>query len=520
MQFVENQGKSAAIRKMIPELEEELRDFDFTRKQVRQGEKLVWTHFSCGIWYHEKEKRKAHQAVKSLFRINQFKVAEPKYGHLVQFLSALPMTWSHFVPNLRQLGFLKTGLALETGNFVPIQGEWWGTPSPGMLLSGRRGQIFSWNPFDNRNGNYNVVVVGRSGSGKSVFMQELLMSGLGIGAKVFVIDVGRSFEKMCYLVDGQFMEFTPKTNICLNPFSHIPLLDQEAQDTSFSMIKSILATMAAPIKGTTDLENAFLEKAIRSVWECQKNAATITHVANWLLDQENATAQNLGMMLIGYTVEGTYAKFFEGKNNVSFENPMVLIELEELKDQKDLQSVILQMVMMAISNQTFMGDRKQPFMICIDEAWDLLRSPQTGLFIETLARRLRKYNGSLVIGTQSVDDFYQAPGALAAFENSDWMCFLSQKRSSIARLKESKRIDLDGEKEALLQSLSTKHGEYSEVMICDAEGFYTSARFKLDPFSSLLYSTKADEYTKIKKLRNQGKTVSEAIGAVLKERGE
>lgn len=220
-------------------------------------------------------------------------------------------------------------------------------------------------------------------------------------------------------------------------------------------------------------------------------------------------------MLIGYTIEGSYARFFEGENNVSFNNSMVLIELEELKDQKDLQSVILQMVMMAISSQTFMGDRKQPFVICIDEAWDLLRAPQTGLFIETLARRLRKYNGSLVIGTQSVDDFYQAPGALAAFENSDWMCFLSQKRSSIARLKESKRIDLDGEKEAALQSLSTKHGEYSEVMICDAEGFHAIARFKLDPFSALLYSTKADEYTKIKELRNQGKTVSEAIETML-----
>jgi len=103
----------------------------------KQGEKIVWTHLSCGIWYHEKDKRKAEQSLKSLFRINNFRLAEPKFGHLLQYLSSLPMSWAHSVPNLRQLGFLKTSLALETGNFVPIQGEWWGTQSPGMLLTGR-----------------------------------------------------------------------------------------------------------------------------------------------------------------------------------------------------------------------------------------------------------------------------------------------------------------------------------------------------------------------------------------------
>lgn len=518
MQVVENQGKSSVLLRMIPELREELGDYDFVRKQIRQGEKIAWTQLSAGIWYEKSQKRKALQMMKSLFRINQFRLEEPKFGHLMMFLSSLPMSWVENVPSLRHLGFLKTGLALETGNFVPIQGEWVGTPTPGMLLTGRRGQVFSWSPFDNRTGNYNVVVVGRSGSGKSVFMQELLMSSLGIGAKVFVLDVGRSFEKMCSLLDGQYLEFTLRSPICLNPFTHLTSEDPEALNAGFSMIKSIVATMAAPQKGTTDLENALIEKAIRGAWKEKGNETTITDITKWLVNQESQVAQNLGIMLLSYTLEGSYSRFFEGTNNVSFDKSMVLIELEELKDQKDLQTVVLQMIMMTISSQTLMGDRTRPFLICIDEAWDLLRSPQTGLFIETLARRLRKYNGSLVIGTQSIDDFYQAPGALAAFENSDWMCLLSQKRSSISRLKESKKIDLEGEKETCLQSLSTKHGAYSEVMLCDAEGFYSVARLKLDPFSSLLYSTKAEEYAEIQKLKKQGYSVAQAIEAVLKQK--
>lgn len=83
-----------------------------------------------------------------------------------------------------------------------MQGEWIGTKSPGILLTGRRGRLLNRNPFDNKSGNYNVSVVGRSGSGKSVFMQDLLLSGLRTGTKVFVLEVGRSFEKMADLLDA------------------------------------------------------------------------------------------------------------------------------------------------------------------------------------------------------------------------------------------------------------------------------------------------------------------------------
>jgi conjugal transfer ATP-binding protein TraC len=223
-------------------------------------------------------------------------------------------------------------------------------------------------------------------------------------------------------------------------------------------------------------------------------------------------------MLTPYTKGGLYGRYFEGENNVNFDNAMVLIELEELKEKKDLQSVVLQMFIMTITNQTFFGDRRTPFHICIDEAWDLLRGKQTGVFIETLARRLRKYNGSLVIGTQSVDDFYSTPGALAAYENSDWMCLLSQKKSSIKRFAESGKIEINASKQAALESVHTKHGEYSEVMICDGEGNYSIGKLPLDPFSGLLYSTKADEYTKLKECQSRGMSISEAIDSILREK--
>lgn len=516
--LIDNQGKSSTLLRWIPELEKELKENDYIRRSLNQGARFVWTQLSTGLWAEKEEIHRHEEVLKGLFKINHFNLVENRCVHLPQLIASLPMTWAEHVKDLKNLSLLRTTLSTECVNFVPLQGEWLGTPTPCMLLLGRRGQLLNWNPFDNKTGNYNVVVAGRSGSGKSVFMQELLMNGLSIGAKVYVLEVGRSFEKLNDLLEGQQIEFSKASNICLNPFSNICTTDKDAQDISISFLKSIIGCMAAPNSGTSDFENAVIESAIRAVWDHKGNEATITDVAACLLANEDARAKTLGTMLTPYTKRGVYAKHFEGKNNVNFNNPMVLIELEELKDKKDLQAVVLQLFIMTITNQAFLGDRQTPFFICIDEAWDLLRNSQSGPFIETLARRLRKYHGSLVIGTQGIEDFFATPGAKAAYENSDWICLLSQKNSSIHAMAESRKIDFTEGKKIALESIATRQGEYSEIMICDAEGGYSTARLLLDKFSELLYTTKADEFAAIKALRNQGHTVTSAIEQVLARR--
>ena len=516
-QLIEKQGSSGALLRMIPSLAEELKECDAVRRRLDKGARFVRTQFSAGLWSPPERLEQASQALCSLFRVNGFRLEPNSYIHLPQLIAALPMTWAGYSESLNELKVLKTTITSECGCLVPLQAEWIGTKSPGMLLFGRRGQVLNWNPFDNRSGNYNVSVVGRSGSGKSVFMQELLLSGLRTGARVYILEVGRSFEKMCELLEGQQMHFSQESDICLNPFSNISNESNELGE-NIAMVKSIVACMASPLDKVSDYELAVIEKAVRNAWNEKKTEATITTVAEWLLEQQDQRARSLGVMLGPYCKEGVYGKHFEGRNNVSFLNPLVLVELEELKEKKDLQSVVLQVFIMSIASRAFLGDRRRPFYICIDEAWDLLRSPQSGLFIETLARRLRKYNGSLVVGTQTIDDFFATPGSKAAFENSDWLCMLSQKKSSINSLSQSGKLDLDEALKSAIESLSTRHGEFSEVMILDGDGNYSISRLILDPFSQLLYSTNAKEFAEIKEFKQKGLLTEEAINEVLKRR--
>jgi conjugal transfer ATP-binding protein TraC len=501
--YVEKQAYSP-IGKYLPSIMAEAAELAFVREAINKGERIVQAQFGVILMAKPEEMDNAEQILLNLFTAKEWKLEANRYLHLPMFLTSLPMMWGEEqVQALLKLEKLKTTLSTESANLLPIQGEWKGTSTPGMLLAGRRGQVFTWSPFDNKAGNYNVCVVGRSGSGKSVFMQELVTTTLSIGGVVFVFDVGRSFEKICLLLDGQFVEFSSSSNICLNPFTNIPTDNEEVASDILAMLKSVLVLMAAPIHGLDDPGASLLEQAMLETWGSFKNESTISNIVDWLTNKSEITgsqrAENLAQMLYPYTKNGTYGRFFNGPSTVNLDNPFIVIELEELKERKDLQAVVLQMIIINVTNKMFLGDRKTPFNIVFDEAWDMLRGKQSGVFIETLARRLRKYKGSLIVGTQSINDFYQSPGAQAAFDNSDLMCMLSQKPESIDQLKKTDRISMSAQKEEQMKSIKTKQGQFAELMIISPEG-YAVCRFMLDDFSNLLFSTRAEDFSAVNQL--------------------
>ncbi len=515
--YVETQAQSP-IAQYLPSLQKEAIELNFVRESLSRGERIVQTHFSVVLFAQGDLLTHAEQILRNLFQGQEWRLEANHFLHLPILLSVLPMNWGpRMVQTLNNLKKLKTTLSTESANLLPLQGEWHGTPSPGMILAGRRGQLFTWSPFDSSS-NYNVCVVGQSGAGKSVFMQEIVMSLLGTGGRVVVLDVGRSFQKLGQILKGQFIQVTHQESLSLNPFSHLPARKEKAaveQDTLL-MIKQVLTSMIAPSGIISELENSFLEMALDEVIAQKANTAEVTDVAEWFLGHADQRAKDMGTRLYAFTREGVYGRFFTGASTVRFDNRLIVAEFEDIKQIKELSAVILQILIVNILSMMYQSDRKTRFAIIVDEAWEFLAGKSGEALIEAAARQARKYGGVLVVGSQNAEDFHKSLAAKAAFNNSAWKCYLSQSQEAFKAF-EKEELITSPSMLSVLRTVRMTPGKYGEALIVSDAG-YAIGRLILDPFSQLLYSTKADEFAAIENLMKQGIPVDEAIDQLLKKR--
>lgn len=516
----------AKFSTIIRDSAEELKHFN---DNIKKGQRMFKTCYQILIFAKDDKIDESEEIMKSIYLGKGWKLQRDKFLSLQSFLAVLPFKQSEGIfEDLKKFDKIRTRESENCANLAPLQGEWKGMESPCMMLYGRRGQPLFWDPFKNTEGNYNVAVIGKSGSGKSVFMQELVTSILGYGGKVYVIDDGRSFMKSAQLQGGEFIEFSDKSRICLNPFSvvdeKVMAENAEYKGEVIGLIRSMVRQMCEGIKkdssgnsSITQIQERYIEEAVQIVWEKKKTKATITDVKNYFDHHEDKRAKDLSILVKPYTKEGIYARFFEGQSNIKISNIFMVFELAELKNKKELQSIVMMFLMFLISENMYFGDRKTPITLLIDEAWDLLHGEGSSTFIEGLARRARKYCGNIVTGTQSVNDYYKTNATIAAFENTDWIVLLMQKKESIKLLEESKRINMDENFKKDLLSLKMVDGNYSEAIIYGPQG-YAVTRLILDPYSATLYSSKPEIYAKVNDLVEAGFSIADAIEKICLEK--
>lgn len=504
-----------------PDLQERKRDWDMVLKTFDSGRTVVGMYHQIALVSKVEDASRCEHAVRAVWRARGFDLTKDFYLQHQALTAALPMTLTPGLQaDLRQFGRINTKTADNAVMTSPLIAEWKGTQTPVMTLFGRRGQIIGFDLFDNTGGNFNFAVTALSGSGKSVFVNEMTYRYLGAGAKVWIIDVGRSYKNLCELLDGEFIEFSDEqqNTICLNPFSMI--IDISAD---MEMILPLIAQMASPREPLDNYGYTALGSAIKRVWDAKGREATITDIYELLktgrlsVDGEyERDLSRLATALEPYTRHGVYASYFEGEANIQFDKDFVVLELEELKSKKDLQSVVMQLIMYRITQEMY-RDRSRRKLVIIDESWDLMGSGASGSFIEAGYRRARKYGGAFGTITQSVDDYYKNEATKAAINNADWLFLLRQKPENIERLGKEGKLALDEWLKRQLGSVSTEHGHFSEIYIHSPTGSGLG-RLLLDPFSMLVYSTRAEDYEAIKRLREHGLSVSEAIERLVIER--
>jgi len=395
-------------------------------------------------------------------------------------------------------GDRRTMLSYEVPNLMPLQGEWKGTNSHGLLFTSRRGQLFNWSPFDGDSNN-NVCVIGEA-SGAGIFIKDMMMSAQRCGGSAFVFDSKGDYKHMCLSLGGSLLSFNVNNPICINPFSAIAENDdaltamsyEEYVDDTLSYIDLVLALLLE----LDDVQNKLLSLAMKITWDKYKQKTTLTKIAETLRFADSSVAKALRLKLAPYTRDGFYGQFFEGKNTLNLSNPFVVVDLEKLVSHKNLQHCVVNMLMIQIFNKMIAGDRNTPFHIMLSEILDLVSNQFTMSFWETFARKMRMYRGSLVVGVRDARDFLVNPYARVLFNYSGWLCLLPQSQKSLEALKRLGGLgEMDDDEESLIRSLGGKEKAYNEIYIKNYSGAGVG-RFNLDDLSSLLYAPSKEELTK------------------------
>jgi conjugal transfer ATP-binding protein TraC len=532
----QNAGSKMAV--IMPDVAKKARDWSAAAEVIDAGGALVSMYHQLALFSAPSKTTQAQETAKAIWRARGFELNADVYMHRQGLIASLPMTLSpKFHGDLRKMRRVTRKTMGNAIHMAPLIAEWRGTKTPTMLFGGRRGQIMTLDVYDNDLGNYNFAIIGAPGSGKSVLMNEMAWSYRSIGARVWMMDLGRSFEKLCKKAGGTHIEFRPDSRININPFSVVSE-ETVAPDGSIQgginedidMLKPALAKMCSMSSPLEEVQLKALGAMTLRLYKEYGRDMTVTSLKEALKDgtidglglKNDQRIKDLAAMLNPYSKGGEYERFFEGRNNIDFSNDFMVIENEELKRKPELQAVVNILLMYQITGQMYLTrDRKK--VLFIDELKQQLGDigaddPVKAAVVEEAARRARKYGGALGTATQAADDYYGSPQMEAALNCSDWVFLLRQKAESIELLGRQGKISMDEAKKRVLQSMRTEPGVFSEFYVSSPVGEGV-ARNILDPFSHLLFSNKIDDNAPLDKMLKAGKTIDEAIEELLRQRG-
>ena len=405
---------------------------------------------------------------------------------------------------------------------LPCQSDFQGACDPVLAYVGRKGQVYGLDVFDQRSNNHNFFVAAGSGSGKSFGLGFLASNYYAAGAKVRIVDIGGSYEKIAKTNKGVYLDFG-KEEICINPFDYHYNDEADRQSNQMSAAY-VVAEMCFSGTGSPATEtqwsliknasqwvdvNGHNERGIDAVHEYL--ATYPEHVGENELQLEAAVeiAHELAFNLTDFTSTGRYGRFFNGKSTFDISrDDFVVIELEALKPQKELFSVVIMQIMNKVTEDLYLSDRSTPRFIIFEEAATLLKkngvedfSRLTGI-VEEGYRRARKYSGSFGVVLQSLLDLKQfgdLGDVILANAAYRFLLYSDNHKKAI----DEKMVDYSGLAADLLTSVKNVKPRYSEMFV-DTPFGKGVARLSVDPWSYWIYTSTGTEVRMFDDLLEQG----------------
>lgn len=311
----------------------------------------------------------------------------------------------------------------------------------GIKLNARSNNTIYFDLFEKSSPNFNALITGSSGQGKSMIANKLIKENLAQSAKGMILDLGNSFKKNVMFHDGVI--FSEKINplqfnnpMYLKEFVKAVLgggLSRKEEGKLYEVIKSF------------DLRNLGMDGFILRL---EKEFEDIRYYFSEF--EMFFTDETLELNDLSYCDLTNYPE--------SFKSPLMIYLIEYFKQLQGQKIFVF------------------------DECWGLLKNNAD--YVAECFRTFRKHDASAIAISQNMDDFSKTQLGRVIIQNTYYKFLFAQ------HLRDSEYLT-DYQKE-LLASVHSEKGKFSEFLLVN-EDFQKVCRFHSSPLEYELFHSSKDE---------------------------
>jgi conjugal transfer ATP-binding protein TraC len=286
--------------------------------------------------------------------------------------------------------------------------------------------------------NANSVIFAKSGAGKSYLVKLEALRSLMFGTEILIIDPEQEYLPLCQAVGGEYINFSASSPIKINPFD---LSRESATENELGRkILSLTSFLKLVLGNLNPVEGAILDRALKQTYrlkgitddpKTQMNPPAggpplMEDLYKVLIGMEEKAALDLAARLEKF-IKGSLSGIFSSQSNLDLSNSFTVFSVRDLHD--DLRPLAIHLILEHI--WTKIRSKLKKRILIVDEAWYLMRNPDSADFLVDMAKRARKYYLGLTTVTQDVEDFLSTERGKDIISNSSIQILLKQAPASI-----------------------------------------------------------------------------------------
>ncbi|WP_237274487.1 TraG family conjugative transposon ATPase [Tenacibaculum ovolyticum] len=288
----------------------------------------------------------------------------------------------------------------------------------------------------------NFAIFAPTGEGKSFLANNILRQYFESGVRLVIIDLGGSYTKFAKLYPEKYtvLRYESGKNLGINPFyisDKNDLTPERLEDLSVFLFE----LFASDLK-VTKAQSVSVKKILRHYYENTSDNYSLDGFYNFIERNQKDLLDTLKIhpdyfnitsflhVMSEYVGDGLYSFLFEVSEDQTYkieDKRLIVFELDEVKDNKEILSVMLKLIKSAIQ-RTIWKNRAEKGIILFDEFAKQLKFDNVLESVEFYYQAIRKQNGAIGIILQSINQLPNNSTSASILENTQVIYSLNNEK--------------------------------------------------------------------------------------------